>query len=414
MRTPAPHPPKTSGKPEQTPQKVCQPRPTLATLNATRPQPWRLDVPGHTLSGWALGQPGGEPWVVLHGGPGSTAQPGLLAPFSATNHWAWAPQQRGTGPLATRRAGRWHVDALVADLEALRLSLGLAQWSVLGGSWGALLALAYVRQHPHAVRRVVLRGAFTGAQADVWGLLQPLGAALRHTPGHDPSHSPRAPHAPRAPRIPRNCLQMSAWLARVQRVLLNGTGATGAAPATHSAHPADSITRAWLLAEHHLATQGAKAAMRHSSACPPAQRVALRRTWAQLHHGLRLALAQHRMQRPPTSAQRRKVALQARVLGRDCCRALHGAWPHWQAWLASNTPTPSSAPRLTLVHGQFDAVCAHTNTHWLTGLGKDGAGAGGAKVQITWVHSGHLAHEPAMHTALRAAVAVTAGAKVQP
>lgn len=142
---------------------------------------------------------------------------------------------------------------------------------------------------------------------------------------------------------------------------------------------------------------------------PPAQRVALRRTWAQLHHGLRLALAQHRMQRPPTSAQRRKVALQARVLGRDCCRSLHGAWPDWQAWLASGAPTPSNAPRLTLVHGRFDAVCAPANTRWLAALGN-----GGTKVQTTWVHSGHLAHEPAMHTALRAAVAVTAGAKAQP
>lgn len=396
MPTPAPHPQKTSGKPELPPHQVCHARPSVAALQAPRPQPWRLNMPGHTLSGWALGQPGGEPWVVLHGGPGSTAQPGLLAPFSAASHWAWAPQQRGTGPLAKGHASAWHVDALVADLEALRHALGLAQWSVLGGSWGALLALAYVRQHPQAVRRVVLRGAFTGAQTDVWGLLQPMGAALRHTPGNDTSRSLRAP---------RNRLQVPYWLARVQRVLLNATGATGAAPATHTTHSADSITRAWLLAEHHLATQGAKTAMRHRHVRPPAQRVALRRTWAQLNHGLRLAQAQHRMRRPTTPAQRRKVALQARVLGRDCCRALHGGWPEWKAWLASDTPTPSNVPRLTLVHGQFDAVCAPTNTHWLAGLGK--GDAGGAGVQTTWVHSGHLAHEPAMHTALRAAVAGT-------
>ncbi len=401
MRAPAPHPPKTPGKPEQTPQKVCQPRPTLTALNAPRPQPWRLDVPGHTLSGWVLGQPSGEPWVVLHGGPGGAAQAGLLAPFSAQHHWAWAPQQRGTGPLATRRAGRWHVDALVADMEALRHALGLTQWSVLGGSWGGLLALAYVRQHPQAVRRVVLRGAFTGAGADVWGLLHTLGAARPHT-------------ATSGCHAPRNRLQMPAWLARAQRVLRNATGATGAALATSHAHPADHLTRAWLLAEQRLATQGAKAAMRHSSACPPAQRVALRRTWAQLNHGLRVALAQRRLQRPPTPAQRRKVALQARVLGRHCCRALHGGWPDWQAWLASDTPSPASVPRLTLVHGQFDAVCTPANTQWLADLG--GNGAGGTKVQTTWAHSGHLAHEPHMLAALRAAVAVAVtatGTKVQ-
>lgn len=397
MPTPAPHPSKTSGKPAHSPQPVCQPRPPLATFCASRPQRWQLSLPGHNLSGWALGEPGGEAWLVLHGGPGGTAQPGLLAPFSASHHWAWAPQQRGTGPLARGRAGRWHVDMLVADLEALRHALGLSQWSVLGGSWGAMLALAYVRQHPQAVRRVVLRGAFTGTQADVWGLLRQVGNVRKR--------SRRTGMSP-----PQNRLHLPAWLARVQRVLRNATVATGGAATTHPmGHPANHITRSWLLAEQQLATHGAKAAMRHSGAHTPDQRVALRRTWAQLHHGLRLAQAQHRMQHPPTSAQRRKVALQARVLGRDCCRSLHGAWPDWQAWLASGTPTPSNTPRLTLVHGRFDAVCAPANTRWLTALGN-----GGTKVPTHWVHSGHLAHEPAMHTALRATVAVTAGAKAQP
>ena len=41
----------------------------------------------------------------------------------------------------------WH---LVADIEALRVHLGIESWLVFGGSWGSSLALAYAETHPRA------------------------------------------------------------------------------------------------------------------------------------------------------------------------------------------------------------------------------------------------------------------------
>jgi len=68
--------------------------------------------------------------------------------------------QRGCGRSAPRGC---LVDnttaALVSDLEALRAHLGVPAFAtVLGGSWGVALALAYAQSHPDRIRSLVLRG----------------------------------------------------------------------------------------------------------------------------------------------------------------------------------------------------------------------------------------------------------------
>src|ERR1700687_5357132 len=51
----------------------------------------------------------------------------------------------------------WH---LVADIERLRMHLGVERWLVFGGSWGSTLALAYAQSHPKRALGLVLRGIF--------------------------------------------------------------------------------------------------------------------------------------------------------------------------------------------------------------------------------------------------------------
>lgn len=406
-------------------QRASQP---LRHLSASRPRPWRQAVPGtpqqadRLLTGWMLGQPTGEPWLVLHGGPGSVAQGGLLAPFHANQHWAWGLQQRGSGPLGVgRHSARWHVDALLADMEALRQQLGLAQWSVLGGSWGALVALAYVQKYPQSVSRVVLRGPFLGRSADVWCLLD----TVRQL------HPMRvSPHTTALPGgllpLPHHRLLMPSWLAQAQRVLRNAT----VAPQHHP------LVRAWLLAETRMATRGAWRAVLHRAtpgtpgidAPSPAS---LRRTWGQMQRQTRLRSAQLRTGHRPTLAHGQKMGLQVRVLSRQCCRALHGGWPLWRRWLLGQAgeqhpvgtvaepcisqPDCATTPRLTLLQGRFDAVCAPANALHLHGLGcvegraktQPLAQTQATAVSLHWIHGGHLASEPAMHQALTHAVAHT-------
>ncbi|OXI71954.1 prolyl aminopeptidase [Burkholderia sp. AU31280] len=113
----------------------------------------------------------GHPVVVLHGGPGSGSQAGILRLFDLARVRVVLVDQRGAG-ASTPRGGTRHNDTarLIADLEAVREQLGIARWGVVGGSWGAALALAYAGTHPERVTGVVLRGLFLTSPREVRGL----------------------------------------------------------------------------------------------------------------------------------------------------------------------------------------------------------------------------------------------------
>ena len=49
---------------------------------------------------------------------------------------------------------------MVADIECLRIHLGIERWLVFGGSWGSTLALAYTLAYPNSVTGLILRGIF--------------------------------------------------------------------------------------------------------------------------------------------------------------------------------------------------------------------------------------------------------------
>jgi proline iminopeptidase len=55
----------------------------------------------------------------------------------------------------------------VADIERLRVLLGVDKWQVFGGSWGSTLALAYAETHPERVSELVLRGIFLLRQSEL-------------------------------------------------------------------------------------------------------------------------------------------------------------------------------------------------------------------------------------------------------
>ncbi len=350
----------------------------------SRPRPWRLMTAAGGQSGWRLGESGGEPWLVLHGGPGSGASPALLAAFDAALHTAWGSHQRGSAAAGVRRAGRLPVAAMVSDLEALREALAIPRWSVLGGSWGAYLALAYLRRYPASVERVVLRGSFLGRTGDVWGLVRAMPAGVLRQAGLPP---------------PASRLGLPAWLGAVHRLFRFATPGPAAA----------LVARAWLLAEGRTALRGACRASRHASEVAPENNAAaawrLRAAWRDLRRSERRGAAGLRMRRPVPPAQARKVALQARLLSRGCDHLLSGAVPAWRGWLAQAAATPASAPArapVQVLHGRFDAVCSPGNARRVTAWFAGPAGAGA--VGTIPVHAGHLATEPAMARALRNAV----------
>jgi len=116
---------------------------------------------GHRIYVEQCGHPQGQPVVVLHGGPGGGCSPAMRRYFDPSAYRIVLFDQRGCGkshPHAGVAANTtWD---LVADIERIRLALGIDQWIVFGGSWGATLALVYAEAHPDRVAHLVLRGVF--------------------------------------------------------------------------------------------------------------------------------------------------------------------------------------------------------------------------------------------------------------
>ena len=115
----------------------------------------------HALYYEQCGNPLGKPVVLLHGGPGAGCSPKMRRFHDPTRYRIVLFDQRGSGrsvPHAELAENTtWD---LVADIERLRLHLGIARWQVFGGSWGSTLALAYAQTHPERVTELVLRGIF--------------------------------------------------------------------------------------------------------------------------------------------------------------------------------------------------------------------------------------------------------------
>lgn len=95
--------------------------------------------------------------LVLHGGPGAHHDY-LLPQYDrlATGRELLYYDQRGGGrsPVAREVPVGWREQ--VADLEALRAHLGIERVSLCGYSWGGLLAVLYLLEHPDKVERLAL------------------------------------------------------------------------------------------------------------------------------------------------------------------------------------------------------------------------------------------------------------------
>lgn len=332
---------------------------------------------GVRLAWQARGNPDGEAWLVIHGGPGTGGNAGLWQALDPASQRAFMPDQKGSGRSRPRGAAAAQTAAtLVSELEALRRHLGVERWSLLAGSWGTVLALLYAATYTDRVDRLVLRGAFALTRRELDNVLVPSwrpGKTLR--PGGDSRDAGPVPAA-------RSTVQA---LSRIGRLLQSATPAVASLRAL----------RGWGLREQVLALQGMRRSLRHARATGAAHARAVAREVAGLQRRWRRAqaLSDRPQRRRSDRAAWQKFRVQAAVLhGRagvrpgDLDRALirlarHGVPVHW-------------------VHGAFDAVCPPANSRRWAALG---ARLGGP-VQLDITPAGHLGHEPATLAALRKAV----------
>jgi proline iminopeptidase len=123
---------------------------------------------GHDIYVESVGRAGGIAAVYLHGGPGSGCQPDHRRLFDPERFHAVLFDQRGAG--RSRPKGRREENTLphlIADMEKIREKFGFERWMLVGGSWGATLALAYAQAHPGRVTGIVLRATFLGTRKEI-------------------------------------------------------------------------------------------------------------------------------------------------------------------------------------------------------------------------------------------------------
>jgi len=134
---------------------------------------------GHTLFLAQYGQADAPAAIVLHGGPGSGTQVSVLEWFDLERQRVVLFDQRGAGK--SQPQGEIHNNdsaKLVADIELIREHLRIDRWMVVGGSWGATLALLYAAHHAHRISAMVLRGSFLASEREMDWFFQSLRAMV--------------------------------------------------------------------------------------------------------------------------------------------------------------------------------------------------------------------------------------------
>jgi proline iminopeptidase len=162
---------------------LTETRPDAAQIVYPEIEPYqtgRLQVSArHNLYYEEVGRPDGKPAVFLHGGPGGGVEPFARRFFDPKRYRVALFDQRGCGRSTPKASlDENTTQDLVADIERLRVHLGIEKWQVFGGSWGSTLALAYAEAHPERVTELVLRGIFLLRDAEIRWFYQEGASAI--------------------------------------------------------------------------------------------------------------------------------------------------------------------------------------------------------------------------------------------
>ncbi|TFH64661.1 MAG: alpha/beta fold hydrolase [Gemmatimonadales bacterium] len=115
-----------------------------------------LELPAGRMWYQVVGSGPGTPVIMIHGGPGFSSH--YLTPLTALagERPVILYDQLGSGRSDINSdTTLWTEAAFVAQLEALRASLGIEKFHLLGHSWGTMLGAQYYFAHPDRVASLV-------------------------------------------------------------------------------------------------------------------------------------------------------------------------------------------------------------------------------------------------------------------
>lgn len=101
----------------------------------------------------------GKPILIINGGPGMNCE-GFNAVAEELSKFGYQTiiyDQRGTGKSTLENANSKTVtmDLMVEDMENLRKHLNIEKWTILGHSFGGLMATYYATKHPETIDKLI-------------------------------------------------------------------------------------------------------------------------------------------------------------------------------------------------------------------------------------------------------------------
>jgi proline iminopeptidase len=130
-----------------------------------------ITLNGSTFHAETFGQAANPVVIAVHGGPGGDYRSMLALQALSDQYFVVFFDQRGTGLSPRVNPEEVTLASALADLDAIVDHYGQGrQVNLVGHSWGAMLASAYLGQHPEKVDHAVLAepGFLTSALAQEW------------------------------------------------------------------------------------------------------------------------------------------------------------------------------------------------------------------------------------------------------
>ncbi len=138
------------------------------------PEMYNLDVDdGEKIYVEVSGKRDGIPAIFVHGGPGGHCRSEHHSLFNPEVFKSIIFDQRGCGKSTPYRSiKKNNTITLVEDIEKIRNFLGLKKFIIVGGSWGATLALRYAIKYPENLHGILLRSVFLGTMDEIqWAFI---------------------------------------------------------------------------------------------------------------------------------------------------------------------------------------------------------------------------------------------------
>ncbi len=129
----------------------------VAETVAQDPSIPHITIDGVTYHAEAFGDPTNPVVITIHGGPGADYKSILSLQDLADEYYVVFYDQRGTGLSPRVSAEELTLESSIEDLDSIVDLYGNGEEvDLVGHSWGAILASAYLGQHPEKVKHAVL------------------------------------------------------------------------------------------------------------------------------------------------------------------------------------------------------------------------------------------------------------------